>query len=136
MTRYARLTLLLLIVLTLGLAACGGGDEGGGTTATTAAGTGGGGGGAAVEIMTSEGISYDESSVEATAGEVTIDYTNDSGLPHNVTLEGSGVDGEATDTITEGSTSVTVNLDSGEYKFFCSVDSHRDQGMEGTLVVK
>jgi plastocyanin len=135
MTRYARLTLLLLIVLTLGLAACGGGDgEGGNTTATT--GAAGGGGGGAVEIKTSEGISYDESSVEASAGEVTIDYTNDSGLPHNVTLEGAGVDGDATDTITEGSTSLTVNLDPGEYTFFCSVDSHRDQGMEGTLVVK
>ena len=72
---------------------------------------------------------------EAAAGDVTIEYTNDGGLPHNVTLEGSGVDGEATETITEGSTELTVNLEPGEYTFYCSVDSHRDQGMEGTIVV-
>ena len=131
MTRHARLTLLLLIALTLGLAACGGDDEEAGTGATP---TGGGGGGA-VQIATSSGISYDESSVEASAGEVTIEYSNDSGLPHNVTLEGSGVDGEATETISEGSSDLTVNLEPGEYTFFCSVDGHRDQGMEGTLVV-
>jgi plastocyanin len=134
MTRCARLIPLLFIVLTLGLAACGGGDEEG-ATAPAATG-GGGGGGATVKIATSSGISYDESSVEASAGEVTIDYTNDSGLPHNVTVEGSGVDNEGTDTITEGSTSLTLDLQPGEYTFYCSVDDHRDQGMEGTLVVK
>jgi plastocyanin len=120
----------------LGLAACGGGDDEGATAPppTTAGGTGGGAGGT-VQITTSEGIAYDEASVEASAGEVTIDYTNDSGLPHNVILEGGGVDGEGTDTIESGSTSVTVNLEAGEYTFYCSVDGHRDAGMEGTLVV-
>ena len=134
MNRYARLTLLLLLtVLTLGLAACGGDDEEAATTPTGAeTGDGGGGGGGTVQITTSEGISYDETTVEATAGEVTIEYTNDSGLPHDVTLEDSG---EATDIIESGSTSVTVNLEPGEYTFFCSVDGHRDAGMEGTLVV-
>jgi plastocyanin len=135
MTRYARLTLLLLIALTLGLAACGGGDDEGATGAATGTTGGGGGGGGTVQIATSSGIAYDESSVEASAGSVSIEYTNDSGLPHNVTLEGGSADGEATDTITEGDTSLTVDLEAGEYTFFCSVDGHRDQGMEGTLVV-
>jgi plastocyanin len=137
MTRHASLTLLLLLtVLTLGLAACGGDDEEAATTPTAAetdGGGGGGGGGGTIQITTSEGITYDETSVEASAGEVTIDYTNDSGLPHNVTLE--DVDGGATDTIESGSTSVSVSLEPGEYTFFCSVDGHRDQGMVGTLVV-
>ena len=132
MTRYARLALLvLLVVLTLGLAACGGDDEE--ATTTPPAATGGGGGGGTVQIATSEGVSYDSTSVEASAGEVTIDYTNDSGLPHNVTLE--DVDGGATDTIESGSTNVTVSLEAGEYTFFCSVGDHRANGMEGTLVV-
>jgi plastocyanin len=130
---------LLLIALVLGLAACGGDDDEGATAPppTTAGETGGGGGGAGgtVEIKTSEGIEYDETSLETSAGEVTIDYTNDSGLPHNVILEGGGVDGEGTDTIQSGSASVKVNLDPGEYTFYCSVDGHRDAGMEGTLVV-
>jgi plastocyanin len=134
MTLYARLISLLLILLTLGLAACGGGDEEGATGGATGT-SGGGGGGGTVQIATSSGISYDESSVEASAGEVSIDYTNDSGLPHNVTVEGPGVDKEGTDTITEGSTSLTLDLQPGEYTFYCSVDGHRSQGMEGTLVV-
>jgi plastocyanin len=134
MTRSARLILLLLlIVLTLGLAACGGDDDEGGAATTPA--TGGGGGGSTVQISSSEDISYDSTSAEATAGEVTIEFTNDSGLPHNVTLEGGGVDGEGTETITEGSTSLTVNLEAGEYTFYCSVSQHRQNGMEGTLVV-
>ena len=132
MTRYARLALLLLLVaLTLGLAACGGDDEE--ATTTPPAATGGGGGGGTVQIATSEGVSYDSTSFEASAGEVTIEYTNDSGLPHNVTLE--DVDGGATDTIESGSTNVTVSLEAGEYTFFCSVGDHRANGMEGTLVV-
>ena len=134
MTLYARLIPLLLILLTLGLAACGGGDEEGATGGATGT-SGGGGGGGTVQIATSSGISYDESSVEASAGEVSIDYTNDSGLPHNVTVEGPGVDKEGTDTITEGRTSLTLDLQPGEYTFYCSVDGHRSQGMEGTLVV-
>jgi plastocyanin len=135
MTRYARLTLLLLVALTLGLAACGGGDDEAATTGATPT-AGGGGGGGTVQIQTSSGISYDESSVEASAGEVTIDYTNDAGLPHNVTVEGPGVDNEGTDTITEGSTSITLELQPGEYTFYCSVEGHRGQGMEGKLVVE
>ena len=136
MTRFARLIPLLLVALTLGLAACGGDDEESATTpAPTAGETGGGGGASTLELATPSGVEYDKTSLEAAAGEVTIDYTNDSGLEHNVTLEGGSADGEATETITEGNTSLTVDLEAGEYTFYCSVDGHRDAGMEGTLVV-
>ena len=136
MTRFARLIPPLLVALTLGLAACGGDDEESATTpAPTAGETGDGGGASTLELATPSGIEYDTTSLEAAAGEVTIEYTNDSGLPHNVTLEGGSADGEATETITEGNTSLTVDLEAGEYTFYCSVESHRDAGMEGTLVV-
>jgi plastocyanin len=136
MTRFARLIPLLLVALTLGLAACGGDDEESATTpAPTAGETAGGGGASTLELATPSGVEYDKTSLEAAAGEVTIDYTNDSGLQHNVTLEGGSADGEATETITEGNTSLTVDLEAGEYTFYCSVDGHRDAGMEGTLVV-
>ena len=116
MTRFARLIPLLLVALTLGLAACGGDDEESATTpAPTAGETGGGGGASTLELATPSGVEYDKTSLEAAAGEVTIDYTNDSGLQHN--------------------TSLTVDLEAGEYTFYCSVDGHRDAGMEGTLVV-
>ncbi|HXL42642.1 MAG TPA: plastocyanin/azurin family copper-binding protein [Gaiellaceae bacterium] len=138
MTRRALLFLIVLPALALGLAACGGGNEaattgGGATTAT-----GGGGGGEALQLAAdpSGALKFDKTSLEATAGNVTIDFTNDSSLLHDVKLQGPGVDGEGTDKITGSSTSVTLDLQPGEYTFYCSVDGHRAAGMEGKLVVK
>src|SRR5688572_9633346 len=127
MTRYGRLTMLLLVVFTLGLAACGGDDEAATGPAATTAGGGGGGGGSTLQLAAaSGGPAFDKTSLEASAGEVTIEFTNDSGFPHNVTLEGGSADGEATETITEGNTSLSVELEAGEYTYYCSVGNHRD----------
>jgi plastocyanin len=139
MTRRALPLLILLATLALGLAACGGGGNEAATTSSTAAtGTSGGGGGSTVKLAAdpSGALKFDTTSLEATAGKVTIDFTNDSSLPHNVKLEGPGVEDEGTDTVTGSSTSVTLDLQPGTYTFFCSVDGHRAAGMEGTLVVK
>lgn len=139
MTRRALPFLLALAAFVLGLSACGGGGNEAATTGGTAtSGGGGGGGGQTLQLAAdpSGALKYDKTSLDATAGKVTIDFTNDSSLPHNVTLEGPGVEDEGTDTITGSSTSVTLDLKSGTYTFFCSVDAHRAAGMEGTLVVK
>jgi plastocyanin len=129
---------ILISALALGFAACGDNNEAattGGAGATT---SGGGGGGETLKIAADPGgaLKFDQTSLEASAGNVTIDFTNDSSLPHNVTLEGPGVEDEGTDTVTGSSTSVTLDLQPGEYTFFCSVDGHRAAGMEGKLVVK
>jgi len=82
-------------------------------------------------------LAYNTKSLSAKAGKVSVDFTNSSSLPHNVTIESSG--GEkvgATPTFSGGSKSVSVNLKPGTYKFFCSVPGHRQAGMEGTLTVK
>jgi plastocyanin len=139
MTPRALPLLILLATLALGLAACGGGGNEAATTSSTAtAGTSGGGGGSTLKIAAdpSGALKFDTTSLEATAGKVTIDFTNDSSLPHNVKFEGNGVEDEGTDTVTGSSTSVTLDLKPGTYTFFCSVDGHRAAGMEGTLVVK
>jgi plastocyanin len=137
MTRRALLFLIVCTAAVLGLAACGGGNEaattGGG--ATTAGGGGGGGETLQLAADPSGALKFDKTSLEATAGNVTIDFTNDSSLPHDVKLEGPGVNGEGTDQITGSSTSVTLDLQPGEYTFYCSVDGHRAAGMEGKLVV-
>jgi plastocyanin len=126
----------LLLTLALALAGCGGGNE----AATTGAATGTGGGGAAETLQIAAdpngALKFDTTSLEASAGKVTIDFTNDSSLQHNVTLDGPGVEDEGTDTISGSSTSVTLDLQPGEYTFYCSVDGHRAAGMEGKLVVK
>ena len=51
-------------------------------------------------------ISFDQSELTAAAGEVTIELVNESGVPHNVGIEGNGID-EVSETITEGSTEIT-----------------------------
>jgi plastocyanin len=79
-------------------------------------------------------IAWDKDELTAPAGEVTIALDNPSQIPHNVTIEGVG-DG-ASETVTNDTTEVTVELEAGEYTYFCSVGDHRQQGMEGTLTVE
>jgi plastocyanin len=131
----------LLALAAFGFTACGDDDDddGGEAAPTTTEETtdAGGGGGATVEVSSSEGISYDQSSLAAKPGTVTIDFTNDAGIPHDVVIEdASGSEVAATDEISSGSTSTEADLDPGEYTFYCSVNGHREQGMEGPFTVQ
>lgn len=82
-------------------------------------------------------LKYDATSLTAEQGKVTIAFTNDAPLSHNVTVESSsGSTVGATPTFQGGSKKLTLNLKPGSYKFYCSVPGHRQAGMEGTLVVK
>jgi plastocyanin len=144
MTRRLLLLLLTTLALVVAVAACGGDDDDEGSEEpaaeeTTTEDTGGGGGGDAVTIMLAADpngeLAFDQTELTAAAGEVTIEFMNESGIPHNVEVEGNGVE-EVSDTITEGSTSLTVNLEAGEYTFYCAVPGHREGGMEGTLTVE
>jgi plastocyanin len=136
MTRRALPLLLVLAASVLALSACGGGSSSSSTTPASTSG-GGGGGGSTVKISAdpSGALKFEQTDVSATAGTITIDFTNMSSLPHDVRIEGNGASG-GTDQITNSSTSATVDLDPGTYTFFCSVDGHRAAGMEGTLTVK
>jgi plastocyanin len=138
MTRRALPLLVPLAVLALVLAACGGGNGESATTSSTATTSSGGGGGSTVKVAAdpSGALKFDTASLEATAGKVTIDFTNDSSISHDVKIEGNGISGGGTDQVTGGSASATLDLKPGTYTFFCSVDGHRAAGMEGTLVVK
>ena len=135
MTRRALPLVLVLTAFVFALSACGGGSSSSSTTPATTGG-GGGGGGSTVQISAdpSGALKYEQTDVSATAGSITIDFTNMSSLPHDVTIEGNGASG-ATDQITDSTTSTTVDLEPGTYTFFCSVDGHRAAGMEGTLTV-
>ena len=138
MNRRPLLVLLASTALVLTLSACGGGSNSGSTGAATTAAGGGGGGGQTLQLAADPGgaLKFDTTSLEAKAGKVTIDFTNDSSLPHNVTIDGPGVEDEGTDTIKGSTANVTLDLKPGKYTFYCSVDGHRAAGMEGTLVVK
>jgi plastocyanin len=134
MTRRALPLLLVLAASVLALSACGGGSS---SSSTTPAATGGGGGGGSTVQISADpsgALKFEQTDVSASAGTITIDFTNMSSLPHDVQIEGNGASG-GTDQITDSSTSATVDLEAGTYTFFCSVDGHRAAGMEGTLTV-
>lgn len=95
--------------------------------------------GAALSLSAnSEGqLAYSATSLSAKAGKVSIDFTNNAPLSHDVTVESSsGSVVGATPTFQGGSKTLSLSLKPGTYKFFCSVPGHRQAGMEGTLVVK
>ena len=116
-------------------------STGGGTTATTTTTTGGGAAGKQTTLKLSaetNTIAYDTNTLSAkTAGQVTIDLDNPSTVTHDVCLEGpNGDEIGCSETISQGSASLSEDLDPGKYTFYCSVDGHRAAGMEGTLTVE
>jgi plastocyanin len=133
------------VVAALGLAACGGGgDNNNDTTAAatppaTTTGGGGAGGSSTVNISTPSGtdLAYDQKAVSAKAGSVTIDFTNNESISHDVAIESSSGDTVGqTDLVASGTANTTVDLQPGTYQFFCTVPGHREAGMQGTLTVK
>jgi plastocyanin len=142
MTRRLILILFTVLALGLGLAACGGDDDDDAADeappaedTATHEDTGGGGGHITLTADPGGALAFDTMELTAPAGEVTIELVNDSGIPHNVEIEGNGVE-EVSETISSGSTELTVTLEPGEYEFYCAVDGHRAAGMEGTLTVQ
>jgi plastocyanin len=89
-----------------------------------------------VEADPSGALAYTTDEASAKAGQVTVNFTNSSPVPHDVRIEDSGGDIGGTEVLSEGSESAKVELKSGEYTYFCSVPGHRQGGMEGTLTVK
>lgn len=128
MRRFLFLAVLVLAVLLL--AGCGS-DDGGGDDAGGDESSGGG----SIELVATE-FAFDPADVNVdAAGETTFTLSNDGQAPHALEIEGNGIE-EETDTISPGeSGSVTVDLEPGEYELYCPIGNHRDQGMEGTLVV-
>lgn len=96
-----------------------------------------GGAGGTIELAAeASAIAYDTTELSSKPGKVTIDFENPSAIEHDVAIEENGKQLAVSEQITEGSTSVTVNLKPGTYTFFCTVPGHRQAGMEGTLTVK
>ena len=80
-------------------------------------------------------LKFTETELTADAGQVEIDFSNPSQVPHAVDIE--GMDGGATETVTgTDAPPITVDLKPGEYTFYCPVGDHRKQGMEGKLTVR
>jgi plastocyanin len=135
MTRIA----VLAAAAAFALAGCGGDDEPAATPAPAATETPAAAAtGATLKIAADPGGAkkFTESTLTADAGTVTVEFANDSQLPHAVEIEGNGVE-EKTEVVTgKDAPPLTVDLKPGKYEFYCPVGDHRAEGMEGKLTVR
>ena len=81
-------------------------------------------------------LAYDRKHATVKAGKLAIRFVNKSTVPHNVTIANGATVLASTKTIQGATTTATRNLPAGNYVFFCSVDAHRQAGMQGTLTVR
>jgi plastocyanin len=141
------LALLAMLLAASALVACGGDDDDDGGATTTepsnGAATGGGGGGGGGETLQlaadpNGDLAFDTDQLDAKAGNVTIDFTNQAPIGHDVAVEDpAGEDVGKTPVITESEESLELSdLKPGDYTYYCSVPGHREGGMEGKLTVK
>ncbi len=143
----ASAVLAVAALAVLGLTACGSSSNDNSTTAaastpastTPAAGGGGAGGTSTVDISTPSGsdLAFDQKTVSAKAGNVTVNFDNKQPLQHDVAVaDSSGKVLGQTDLVSSGTANATVDLQPGTYTFYCTVPGHREAGMQGTLTVK
>jgi plastocyanin len=121
--------LLLLGAVTFLLAACGGGESSDDAVPDDA------GSGAGQQIDLSE-FALDPASVSLDPGTVTFHVVNTGSVAHALEVEGPTGEVETADLQPGESADLTVDVSQGgEYEMYCPIDGHREQGMEGTLVV-
>jgi plastocyanin len=136
--------LAITAIAPFGLIACGDDDDESSddsastTEESTTEDTASSGGGGTVAFTAAEdgSLAYEEDSAETEAGTVTVELDNPSSTPHNVIIEGPDGDVGGTDTVSGETTSADVELEPGDYVFYCSVSGHREAGMEGDLTVE
>jgi plastocyanin len=147
--RHLALLSTVPVVVGLGLAGCGGSSDGQASTTpvstppqaavTTTAGSDTAAAGSGTTLVLAADptgkLEFDKTELEAPAGKVTIVFTNDSPVEHNVVIEGNGVDVES-ELVKDGEqTTITADLEPGTYTYFCEVPGHEEAGMKGTLTV-
>ena len=80
---------------------------------------------------------FDTNQLTAKAGKLTVDFTNNSAIPHDVVVSNSSNKVLGKTPVFDGGTkSFNVTLKPGTYTYYCSVPGHRQAGMQGTLTVK
>src|SRR5438874_12107718 len=80
-------------------------------------------------------LKFTQTSLAAKTGKVSLQMSNpsSSGIQHGIAVEGNGVDQDGPIVQPGGTSTLSVNLKPGKYEFYCPFDSHKQQGMTGTL---
>ena len=132
-----------------GLTACGGGSSGSNSAASSTSesatsssaatsGSSSASGSAEAEALTAteKDFSISLSEDKLKAGSYTITVVNNGSATHDLAVEENGTTKATSDTVAPGGkTTLTVDLDAGQYTFYCSIDGHRAMGMEKTVTV-
>jgi uncharacterized cupredoxin-like copper-binding protein len=134
---------LVLPVLAVAIAGCGGSNNNvkASTPATSqpsSSAPSGGGQTLNLSANPSGKLAFSPMSLSAKAGKVTLVMKNpsSSGVQHGIAVEGNGVDKDGP-IVQPGKTStLTVDLKTGKYEFYCPFDGHKAAGMTGTLTVR
>jgi plastocyanin len=127
MLRTPSRSLLLAITAALALSACGNGDDAeGGDDAGTATGDGD------IAVVGLDTLEWDVESLEAEAGEITVELTCEDAVNHNFVIDET--DEEVAECAPGETVEGTVELDAGEYTYVCTVPGHESR-MRGTLTV-
>jgi uncharacterized cupredoxin-like copper-binding protein len=133
-TRAASYQVCVMTAFALALAGCGG-SSGGGSTSSSATHTSAPAVGRVVNVVEKE-FSITMPKATMNPGTYTFQVSNQGTVSHNLTVTGPGVGTKGSSTISPGqSTDLTVTLQKGSYEFWCSVDSHKSQGMDLTVKV-
>jgi mono/diheme cytochrome c family protein len=82
------------------------------------------------------GLAYQFKDASAPAGQITIVSKNPQPTDHNIAIDGNGVSVKGNVVQAGGVSKLSIDLKPGTYSFFCSVDAHRQGGMQGKLTVK
>jgi plastocyanin len=83
-------------------------------------------------------LAYVTKQATSPPGPLVISSTNEASIPHDIAVEGPGVPLTKGPTVQDGGVSTVKSIDfkPGDYTYFCTVQGHRQAGMEGTLTVK
>jgi plastocyanin len=121
------LPMLALAIMAIALGACGGGGDSSSTTLTLTADPSG-------------APKFDKSSLTADAGKITIEFSNPTKTPQNVVIKDQAgkvyAKTNGGEYVTQGSASLTADLDSGTYIYYSTQPGYEEKGMQGTLTVK
>ncbi len=82
-------------------------------------------------------LAYVEKTLSAKPGELSIAFTNDSPIAHNVAVDDpKGNQLVESEIVTGASTTAQFTAKPGKYTYYCTLPGHEEAGMKGTLTIK